>query len=199
MFNIVVFGAPGSGKGTQSAKLIERYGIHHISTGEVLRKHIADGTELGKTAKSFIDKGQLIPDELMISILADTIDQHPEAANGVIFDGFPRTIPQAEALNELLEKRGAKLDAVVGLEVADSGLIDRMIKRGQETGRADDNPQTISNRLKVYHSQTQPLRDYYMKRGKYHAIPGSGSVDDIFGAIIAELDDIHMSSRRQGI
>lgn len=199
MFNIVVFGAPGSGKGTQSAKLIKRYGIHHISTGEVLRNHIAEGTELGKTAKDYIDKGQLIPDELMISILADTIENHPDAVNGVIFDGFPRTIPQAEALNELLEKRGGRLDAVVGLEVADNELIDRMIKRGKETGRADDNPQTISNRLKVYHSQTQPLRDYYMKRGKYHAIPGSGSVDDIFEAITAELDELHMASRRQGL
>lgn len=199
MFNLVIFGGPGSGKGTQSEKLIDRYGLTHISTGEVLRAEIAAGTELGKIADSYISKGNLIPDDLMVSILAAKVDRLMPSSKGFIFDGFPRTIPQAEALNELLEKRGAQLDAVVGLEVADNELIDRMIKRGQQTGRADDNPQTISNRLKVYHSQTQPLRDYYMKRGKYHAIAGSGSVDDIFDAITAELDDLHLASRRQGL
>ncbi len=190
MFNIVVFGAPGSGKGTQSSRLIDRYGIHHISTGEVLREHIKKGTELGLTADKYISKGQLIPDDLMISILSDVLDTNPAAAKGVIFDGFPRTIPQAVALNEMLEKRGSSLDAVIGLEVEDEELIERMLNRGKETGRADDTPETISNRLKVYHSQTQPLRDYYLNEGKYHAIPGSGSVDHIFSLIADILDSI---------
>ncbi len=190
MFNIVVFGAPGSGKGTQSSRLIDRYGIHHISTGEVLREHIKKGTELGLTADKYISKGQLIPDDLMISILSDVLDTNPAAAKGVIFDGFPRTIPQAVALNEMLEKRGTSLDAVIGLEVEDEELIERMLNRGKETGRADDTPETISNRLKVYHSQTQPLRDFYLNEGKYHAIPGSGSVDHIFSLIADILDSI---------
>ncbi|MCI9607381.1 MAG: adenylate kinase [Muribaculaceae bacterium] len=190
MFNIVVFGAPGSGKGTQSARLIDRYGIHHISTGEVLREHIKNGTELGKIADQYISKGQLIPDELMISILSDVLDTNPAAANGVIFDGFPRTIPQAQALNEMLAKRGAALDAVIGLEVEDEELIERMLNRGRETGRADDTPETISNRLNVYHSQTKPLKDFYQGEGKYHAIPGSGHVDRIFERIAEILDPI---------
>jgi len=190
MFNIVVFGAPGSGKGTQSSRLIDRYGIHHISTGEVLREHIKKGTELGLTADKYISKGQLIPDDLMISILSDVLDTNPAAAKGVIFDGFPRTIPQAVALNEMLEKRGSSLDAVIGLEVEDEELIERMLNRGKETGRADDTPEAISNRLKVYHSQTQPLRDFYLNEGKYHAIPGSGSVDHIFSLIADILDSI---------
>jgi adenylate kinase len=190
MFNIVVFGAPGSGKGTQSARLIDRYGIHHISTGEVLREHIKNGTELGKIADQYISKGQLIPDELMISILSDVLDTNPAAANGVIFDGFPRTIPQAQALNEMLAKRGAALDAVIGLEVEDEELIERMLNRGRETGRADDTPETISNRLNVYHSQTKPLKDFYLGEGKYHAIPGSGHVDRIFERIAEILDPI---------
>ena len=182
MFNI--------GKGTQSSRLIDRYGIHHISTGEVLREHIKKGTELGLTADKYISKGQLIPDDLMISILSDVLDTNPAAAKGVIFDGFPRTIPQAVALNEMLEKRGSSLDAVIGLEVEDEELIERMLNRGKETGRADDTPETISNRLKVYHSQTQPLRDFYLNEGKYHAIPGSGSVDHIFSLIADILDSI---------
>lgn len=190
MFNIVVFGAPGSGKGTQSLKLIDRYGVHHISTGEVLRQHIKNDTDLGKIASEYISKGHLIPDELMIHILSDELDSNPAAAAGVIFDGFPRTIPQAVALNEMLVKRGAKVDAVVGLEVEDEELIERMLNRGRETGRADDNIETITNRLKVYHTQTQPLRDFYIKEGKYHAIPGSGSVDHIFSLISEALDPL---------
>ena len=191
MFNIVVFGAPGSGKGTQSLKLIDRYGVHHISTGEVLRQHIKNDTELGKIASEYIAKGQLIPDNLMLEILAHELDSNPVAGAGVIFDGFPRTIPQAEALNKMLEERGQKVDAVVGLEVDDDELMERMIQRGKETGRADDTPETIANRLKVYHTQTQPLRDFYMNEGKYHAIPGSGSIDHIFSQIAAALDPIY--------
>ena len=165
MFNLVIFGAPGSGKGTQSEKLIETYGLFHISTGEVLRDQIAKGTELGKTADKFISNGQLIPDELMVNILSDLLDSNPATRDGVIFDGFPRTIPQAVALNEMLAKRGAQVNAVVGLEVADDELIDRLIKRGVESGRSDDNLETIQKRLAVYHSQTQPLRDFYVDEG----------------------------------
>ena len=190
MFNLVIFGAPGSGKGTQSEKLIETYGLFHISTGEVLRDQIAKGTELGKTADKFISNGQLIPDELMVNILSDLLDSNPDTREGVIFDGFPRTIPQAVALNEMLAKRGAQVNAVVGLEVADDELIDRLIKRGVESGRSDDNLETIQKRLAVYHSQTQPLRDFYVNEGKYLSIKGSGSIDDIFADIKKSIDAI---------
>lgn len=187
MFNIVIFGAPGSGKGTQSERLIEEYGLFHISTGEVLRDHIARGTELGKIAETYINQGQLIPDELMISILDNVLDTNPDAHKGVIFDGFPRTIPQAKALKEMLERRNSKVHAVVGLEVDDNELVDRLLKRGQMSGRADDNIDTINSRLKVYHSQTSPLRDYYRKEGKYHAIPGTGDIEAIFSDIKSRL------------
>ncbi|MGN0207565.1 MAG: adenylate kinase [Muribaculaceae bacterium] len=190
MFNLVIFGAPGSGKGTQSEKLIETYGLFHISTGEVLRDQIAKGTELGKTADKFISNGQLIPDDLMVNILSDLLDSNPATRDGVIFDGFPRTIPQAVALNEMLAKRGAQVNAVVGLEVADDELIDRLIKRGVESGRSDDNLETIQKRLAVYHSQTQPLRDFYVNEGKYLSIKGSGSIDDIFADIKKSIDAI---------
>lgn len=183
MFNLVIFGAPGSGKGTQSEKLIEEYGLFHISTGDVLRDHIARGTELGKVADSFISKGQLIPDELMIDILANVLDSNPATKNGVIFDGFPRTTPQAKALKKMLADRKSKVHAVVGLEVEDSELIDRLIKRGEQSGRSDDNLETITRRLEVYHNQTSPLREYYTAEGKYHAIVGSGSIDEIFQTI----------------
>ncbi|MDE6306693.1 MAG: adenylate kinase, partial [Muribaculaceae bacterium] len=141
MFNLVIFGAPGSGKGTQSEKLIAEYGLHHISTGELLRSHIKQDTELGRVADKYISKGQLIPDELMIDILASELDAHPEV-KGVIFDGFPRTIPQAQALKKMLAERGTKVHAVVGLEVEEKELIDRLVKRGIESGRSDDNPET---------------------------------------------------------
>ena len=191
MTNIVIFGAPGSGKGTQSERLIDQYGLHHISTGDVLRSHMARGTELGKIAESFISQGQLIPDELMINILADVLDSNPAATQkGVIFDGFPRTIPQAKALNELLAKRGTEVHAVIGLEVDDEELVDRLIKRGQMSGRSDDNLETINKRLTVYHSQTSPLRDYYMTEGKYKAIEGKGSIDDICNAIKKSIDQV---------
>lgn len=189
MYNLVVFGAPGSGKGTQSARLIDEYGLYHISTGELLRDHIRRETELGKTANEYISKGHLIPDQLMIDILENTLDDNPETANGVIFDGFPRTIEQADALNEMLHRRGSKVHAVVGLEVEDKELIDRLLKRGLESGRSDDNLETINERLKVYNSQTAPLRDYYIKQGKYHGVKGSGSIDDIFRNIKHHLKD----------
>lgn len=188
MFNLVIFGAPGSGKGTQSQKLIDRYGLTHISTGDVLRSQIAAGTELGKIADSYISKGHLIPDDLMVDILAQEVDRLRPTSNGFIFDGFPRTIPQAEALKTMLEQRGEEVHSVIGLEVADEELMERLVKRGAESGRSDDNPETIGNRLKVYHSTTSPLRDYYTTEGKYTPIKGSGHVDEIFSRIVDAID-----------
>ncbi len=191
MFNVVIFGAPGSGKGTQSERIINEYGLYHISTGEVLRDHIARGTDLGVIADSYISKGQLIPDDLMVKVLAHVLDSHPgETANGVIFDGFPRTIPQAQALNAMLAERNAAVDAVVGLEVEENDLIDRMLRRGRESGRADDNIDTIKKRLDVYHTQTSPLKEYYKNEGKYHAINGNGDVENIFGDIKKSLSKV---------
>lgn len=197
MLNIVLFGAPGSGKGTQSAKLIDEYGLYHISTGELLRDHIKRDTPLGRTANEYISKGQLIPDELMIRILDDVLEKEASGKNGVVFDGFPRTIPQAEALKELLRKRGTDLHAVVGLEVPEDELVNRMLQRGKETGRADDNIDTIKNRLDVYHKQTLPLRDYYTNEGKYLGVNGSGIVDEIFADIAKGLEKQTGAKRRK--
>jgi len=160
MKNIVIFGAPGSGKGTQSDLMIEYYGLGHISTGDVLRNEIKKGTELGKLAASYIDGGNLIPDDLMISILAKVYDEFGRGHKGVIFDGFPRTIPQAEALKKMLDERGDKVAAMIELDVPEDELMDRLIKRGKDSGRADDNEETIKKRLVVYHSQTQPLVEW---------------------------------------
>ena len=196
MINIVIFGAPGSGKGTQSEKLIDRYGMYHISTGDLLRKHIARRTKLGQLADSYISQGHLIPDEVMLKVLADELDRHPdEVARGVIFDGFPRTIPQAEALTHLLNERNTDVHAVVGLEVDDDELIERMLLRGRQTGRADDKPDTIRERLNVYHSKTQPLKDHYQKKGKYHHIAGSGDVNDVFARVSDRLDQVSASHK----
>ena len=183
MKNIVIFGAPGSGKGTQSDLMIEHYGLGHISTGDVLRNEIKNGTELGKTAQGFIDNGQLIPDDLMVSILAKKYDEFGRGHKGVIFDGFPRTIPQAEALKQMLDERGDKVAAMIELDVPEEELMTRLIKRGQESGRADDNEETIKKRLVVYHSQTQPLIEWYKKEGLHHHINGSGTLERIFGDI----------------
>lgn len=191
MLNLVLFGAPGSGKGTQSAKLIDEYGLHHISTGEVLRDHIERQTELGKLADTYISRGQLIPDELMLSVLEDVLDRHMADGNlkGVVFDGFPRTVPQARALKELLARKGTKLHGVIGLDVPEEELVDRLLKRGKETGRADDNLDTITNRLKVYHTQTEPLKEYYRQEGKYIPVKGTGVVDEIFSDIAKGIRD----------
>lgn len=194
MFNLVIFGAPGSGKGTQSARLINAYGLYHISTGELLREHIAQGTPLGKIAESYISKGQLIPDELMVDILANVLDTNPETRKGVIFDGFPRTVPQAHALKKMLSDRGSIVNAVVGLEVEDAELMDRLVKRGKESGRSDDNPETIAQRLQVYHSQTKPLRDFYKAEGLYHPVEGTGSIEGIYGRIVEAIEPEHAKS-----
>lgn len=189
--NIVIFGAPGSGKGTQSERLIKEYGLHHISTGELLRDHIARGTEIGKVADSYISQGNLIPDELMLELLEHEIDTNSQkTSKGIIFDGFPRTVPQADALKALLARRGSGIHAVVGLEVADDELVDRLVKRGLESGRSDDNIDTIRKRLEVYHRQTSPLREYYVSEGKYCPIEGAGDVEKIFGDIKSAVDTL---------
>ncbi len=186
----MIFGAPGSGKGTQSDLMIKKYGLGHISTGDVLRNEIKNGTELGKTAKEYIDKGQLIPDELMVSILASVYDGFGKEHEGVIFDGFPRTIPQAEALKAMLAERGHGVAAMIELGVPEDELMTRLIKRGQESGRSDDNEETIKKRLDVYHSQTAPLIEWYAKEGIHHHIDGLGDLDRIFADICAVIDNL---------
>ena len=195
MLNIILFGAPGCGKGTQAARIKEKYNINHISTGEVIRGEIARGTELGKSMQSYIESGRLAPDSIVIGMIRNYLKEHRDAA-GNIFDGFPRTIAQAEALEELFRKRGTELHAVIGLEVPEEELVDRMIKRGQETGRTDDNIDTIKTRLDVYHSQTMPLRDYYLKENKYIPVNGIGIVDEIFDDIAAGLEQATGVRRR---
>ena len=189
MLNIVIFGAPGSGKGTQSERIVEKYGINHISTGDVLRAEIKNGTELGKTAKGYIDQGQLIRDELMIDILASVFDSFKDS-KGVIFDGFPRTIAQAEALKKMLAERGQDVSVMVDLEVPEDELMVRLIKRGKDSGRADDNEETIKKRLHVYHSQTAPLIDWYKNEKKYQHINGLGTMEGIFAEICEAIDKL---------
>ena len=189
MLNIVIFGAPGSGKGTQSERIVEKYGINHISTGDVLRAEIKNGTELGKTAKGYIDQGQLIPDELMIDILASVFDSFKDS-KGVIFDGFPSTIAQAEALKKMLAERGQDVSVMVDLDVPEEELMIRLIKRGKDSGRADDNEETIKKRLHVYHSQTAPLIDWYKNEKKYQHINGLGTMEGIFAEICEAVDKL---------
>ncbi len=182
MLNVVIFGAPGSGKGTQSEYIIKEFGLDHISTGEVLREEIKNETELGKIANSYISKGQLVPDELIVDILAKTLDSQPHS-NGVIFDGFPRTIPQAKALKKMLNERGTDVTVMINLQVEEDELVQRLLERGKISGRSDDNLETIKSRLDVYHKQTEPLADYYIKEGKHHAIQGTGTIEDISNRI----------------
>ena len=188
MKNIVIFGAPGSGKGTQSDKMIEKYGFEHISTGDVLRNEIKNGTELGKIAQGYIDQGQLIPDELMIDILASVYDSFGKEHAGVIFDGFPRTIPQAEALKKMLAERGHKVAAMIELDVPEEELMNRLILRGKQSGRSDDNEETIKKRLNVYHTQTVPLMKWYEQEGLRHPVNGLGELDRIFSDICEVVD-----------
>ena len=187
MLNIVIFGAPGSGKGTQSERIVEKFGLDHISTGDVLRAEIAAGSELGKSAKALIDNGQLIPDAMMVDILAAKFDTFV-GSKGVIFDGFPRTIAQAEALKVMLNERGQDVTAMIELDVPEEELMDRLLKRGQMSGRADDNEETIKKRLVVYNEQTSPLKEWYKKEGKHCYINGSGELDRIFADIVAAIE-----------
>ena len=166
MLNIVIFGAPGSGKGTNSALLVEEFKLDHISTGDVLRAEIKNGTELGKIAQSYIDHGNLIPDELMIDILANKYDTF-KGSKGVIFDGFPRTIAQAEALKKMLEERGEKISGMINIEVDEDLLMARLLRRASIEGRADDNEETIKKRFAVYHNQTAPLIEWFKGEGVF--------------------------------
>ena len=190
MKNLVIFGAPGSGKGTQSDILVDKYGFDHISTGDVLRSEIKAGSDLGRTAKEYIDNGQLIPDALMVDILASVYDSFGKEHKGVIFDGFPRTTPQAEALKKMLHERGHKIAAMIELSVPEEELMARLINRGKESGRSDDNEDTIKKRLNVYHTQTAPLIDWYKKEGVHHHVEGLGTVDDIFARISNVIDEL---------
>lgn len=189
MLNIVIFGAPGSGKGTQSENLIKKYGLAHISTGDVLRAEMTAGSDLGKLAEGYISKGQLVPDEVIIDMLAKVLDSK-KGSEGVIFDGFPRTIPQGEALDVMLKERGQEVSAVVSLDVEEAELIDRLLKRGQLSGRSDDNEETIKSRLDVYRNQTSPLKEHYQKQGKLYSIHGMGSVEEIFSRITKAVDNL---------
>ncbi|MDD6732771.1 MAG: adenylate kinase [Bacteroidales bacterium] len=189
MKNIVIFGAPGSGKGTQSDLLVMKYGFKHISTGDVLRAEIKQGTALGQTAKAFIDRGQLIPDNLMISILAATYDALCPC-KGVIFDGFPRTVPQAEALKAMLAERHTEVAAMLELDVPEEMLMERLINRGKTSGRADDNAETIKKRLDVYHAQTTPLIAWYEAEGIRHTVKGYGALEEINAALCAVIDQL---------
>jgi adenylate kinase len=190
MRNIVIFGAPGSGKGTQSDLIIEKYGLNHISTGDVLRGEIKNGTELGKVAKQYIDDGMLVPDTLIVDMLAKVYDTFGAQHKGVIFDGFPRTVNQAEELKKMLAARGHKVAAMVELSVPEDELMTRLLKRGQESGRSDDNEETIKKRLNVYHDQTSPLIEWYEKEGIRHQINGLGELDRIFADICKVIDEL---------
>ena len=189
MFNIVIFGAPGSGKGTQSKMIVERYGFDYISTGDMLRQAIRQGNELGKTAKEYIDRGQLVPDDLIVRLIADFLDGK-HGSKGVIFDGFPRTLKQAEALKTMLNERGTDIHILLDLQVEDDELVARLLERGKISGRSDDNPETIKARLDVYHTQTAPLATYYIGEGKHVAIKGIGRIEEIFERIAEAIDRV---------
>ena len=176
---IIMLGAPGAGKGTQAKMIAEKYGVPHISTGDIFRANIKNGTELGAKAKEYMDKGLLVPDELVVDLVIDRF-KAADCAKGYILDGFPRTIPQAEALKVMLKERGQDISVMIDLDVPEDELMTRLIKRGKDSGRADDNEETIKKRLVVYNTQTAPLKDFYKGEGKYQHINGLGSMEAIF-------------------
>ena len=187
MLNIVLFGPPGAGKGTQSEKLIQKYGLVHLSTGDILRSEIARGTELGKKAKNIMDRGELVGDDIVIGMIESKLDENP-GAKGFIFDGFPRTTAQAIALDDLLQKKGTGISGMLALEVENEELVKRLLLRGQESGRPDDkNEGVIRRRIEEYNNKTLPLKKYYHELGKFHSIPGIGSIDDIFGSLVERI------------
>ena len=186
---IIMLGAPGAGKGTQAKQIAAKYSIPHISTGDIFRANIKNGTELGKKAKTYMDQGALVPDELTCDLVMDRIQQD-DCKNGFVLDGFPRTIAQAEALKKMLAERGQDVSVMLDLEVPEDELMVRLIKRGKDSGRADDNEETIKKRLHVYHSQTSPLIDWYKNEKKYQHINGLGTMDGIFADICEAVDKL---------
>lgn len=188
MLNIVLFGPPGAGKGTQSERLISNHGLIHCSTGDILRSEIKNGTELGLEAKKRMDKGELVPDEVVIGMISSRIESN-KGANGFIFDGFPRTEAQAKALDVLLEMKGTDITAMIALEVEEEELKKRLLERGKISGRADDqNEEIIANRIRVYNEQTAPVKDYYAAADKLHEINGVGSIDEIADRITTAIE-----------
>ncbi len=188
MFNLILFGPPGSGKGTQSEKLIARYGLKHLSTGDLLRSEIARNSALGQEAKKVMDKGQLVPDEVVIGMISSALDQHP-GAKGFLFDGFPRTSAQAEALDKLLELKKAPIAVMLALEVSEEELVKRLMKRGETSGRSDDtNENVIRARINEYHNKTAAVADYYHQFDKVRMVKGEGGIEEIFKGICKEID-----------
>jgi adenylate kinase len=190
MLNLILFGPPGSGKGTQSEKLIEKYGLKHLSTGDLLRSEIAQKTPLGMEAKNLMDKGHLVPDEVVIGMISSALETNPDA-KGFLFDGFPRTPAQAEALDKLLELKGTSINTMLSLEVSEEELVNRLLKRGQTSGRSDDNNEgVIRARITEYHKKTAVVADYYKKFDKVVSIKGEGSVEEIFERLSAQIDTV---------
>ena len=189
MLNIIIFGAPGSGKGTQSQKLIDKYQLTHISTGDVLRNQISKETELGKLASKYMSQGELVPDNVVIDMLGGIITDNDDT-KGFIFDGFPRTLPQGEAMDKMLLEKNESIDIVLWLDVDNQELINRLLKRGEESGREDDNLETIKSRLEVYSRETEPLKEFYSKQNKLAKIDGQGTVEEIFSRIEKAVDKI---------
>lgn len=188
MFNFILFGPPGSGKGTQSIKIAEKYNLAHISTGDIFRKHIREKTELGMRVQEIIERGELVPDELLVEILENALDSY-NGIDGYIFDGFPRTTQQAKDLDQLMKKREDDVTMVLSLEVNDDEIIRRLLKRAEIQGRKDDTQDVIENRISIYNSQTQPLIDFYIKQDKFISIKGIGCVNEIFSDVCAKIDD----------
>lgn len=191
MINIILCGAPGCGKGTQSEFIVDKYGLTHLSTGDLMRKEVASGSELGQLISSYTSQGQLVPDDVTIQLLEQHIESLPEDTKGLIFDGFPRTLNQAVQLERLMKKRGDKTAVLIDINVPEEEIIRRLIERGKTSGRADDNLETIKKRLVVYHEQTRPVDDYYELMDKYVRIQGLGTISGIFGRICRVLDKIY--------
>jgi len=188
MLNLVLFGPPGAGKGTQSQKLIEKYQLVHLSTGDILRGEIAQGTDLGLEAKKLMDDGKLVPDEVVIGMISNKLDSNPQA-KGFIFDGFPRTVAQAEALDQLLISKKTQISGMIALEVEEQELEKRLLLRGKDSGRADDaNPEIIRKRIIEYNTKTAPVAEYYRQQGKFQKVDGIGSIDEIFNEICQVIE-----------